>query len=82
MDFIVNKPDPLLDAFFDKFNSVWSRPNQGQGFRAYTLGLLSEAHRKNIEALGAGRRSLEKPATCTGRNPCCARSLPARGASA
>ena len=53
MDFIVNEPDPLLDAFFDKFNSAWLRPNQVEGFRAYALSLLSEAHRKNIEALSA-----------------------------
>lgn len=59
MDFIVNEPNPLLDAFFDKFDSVWSRPNQAQGFRAYALGLLSEAHRKNIEALSA--KIIEQP---------------------
>jgi len=53
MDFIVTEPDPLLDAFFDKFTSLWSRSNQPHGFRAYVLGLLSEAHRKNIEALSA-----------------------------
>jgi len=53
MDFIVNEPDPLLDAFFDKFNSAWLRPNQVEGFRAYALSLLPEAHRKNIEALSA-----------------------------
>lgn len=59
MDFIVNEPDPLFDAFFDKFNSVWSRPNQAEGFRAYALGLLSEVHRKNIEALSA--KIIEQP---------------------
>jgi SRSO17 transposase len=53
MDFIVTDPDPLLDAFFDKFSSLWSRPNQAAGFRAYVLGLLSEAHRKNVEAMSA-----------------------------
>lgn len=46
MDFIVTEPDPLLDAFFDTFRSLWSRPNQVEGFRAYILGLVSEAHRK------------------------------------
>jgi len=25
MDFIVTEPDLLLDAFFDKFTSLWSR---------------------------------------------------------
>jgi hypothetical protein len=59
MDFIVNKPDPLLDAFFDKFNSAWLRPNQVEGFRAYALSLLPEAHRKNIEALSA--KIIEQP---------------------
>jgi len=59
MDFVVNEPDPLLDAFFGKFDSVWSRPNQAKGFRAYALGLLSEAHRKNIEALSA--KIIEEP---------------------
>lgn len=53
MDFIANEPDPLLETFFEKFDSLWSRPNQSQGFRAYALGLLSEAHRKNIEAMNA-----------------------------
>ena len=53
MDFIANEPDPLLETFFEKFDSLWSRPNQRQGFRAYALGLLSEAHRKNIEAMNA-----------------------------
>lgn len=53
MDFIVNEPDPLLETFFEKFDSLWSRPNQSQGFRAYAAGLLSEAHRKNIEAMNA-----------------------------
>jgi len=53
MDFIVTEPDPLLDAFFDKFTSLWSRPNQVEGFRAYVLGLVSEVHRKNVEALSA-----------------------------
>lgn len=53
MDFIANEPDPLLETFFEKFDSLWSRPNQSQGFRAYAVGLLSEAHRKNIEAMNA-----------------------------
>lgn len=53
MDFIVTDPDPLLDAFFDNFASLWSRPNQAEGFRAYVLGLLSEVHRKNVQALSA-----------------------------
>lgn len=53
MDFIVTDPDPLLDAFFDNFASLWSRPNQAEGFRAYVLGLVSEAHRKNVQALSA-----------------------------
>jgi len=53
MDFIVTDPDPLLDAFFDTFRSLWSRPNQVEGFRAYILGLVSEAHRKNVQALSA-----------------------------
>ena len=51
MDFIADQPEPLLETFFEKFDSLWSRPNQRRGFRAYTLGLLSEAHRKNIEAM-------------------------------
>ena len=51
MDFIVTDPDPLLDAFLDKFTSRRSRPSQAEGFRAYVLGLVSEAHRKNVEAL-------------------------------
>jgi len=51
MDFIADQPEPLLETFFEKFDSLWSRPNQRQGFRAYALGLLSEAHRKNIEAM-------------------------------
>lgn len=37
MDFIVTDPDPLLDTFFDNFASLWSRPNQAEGFRAYAL---------------------------------------------
>jgi len=53
MDFIVTEPDPLLDAFFDKFTSLWSRPNQVEGFRAYVLRLVSDVHRKNVEALSA-----------------------------
>jgi SRSO17 transposase len=53
MDFIVNESDTLCDAFFENFAPIWSRPNQAQGFRAYVLGLLSEAHRKNVEALSA-----------------------------
>ena len=53
MDFIVTDPDPLLDAFFDNFASLWSRPNQAEGFRAYVLGLVSEAHRKNVQAISA-----------------------------
>jgi len=51
MDFIVTDPDPLLDAFLDKFTSRRSRPSQAEGFRAYVLGQVSEAHRKNVEAL-------------------------------
>jgi hypothetical protein len=57
--FIVNEPDPLLDAFFDKFGSVWSWPTQAQGVRAYALGLLSEAHRKNIQTLSV--KIIEQP---------------------
>lgn len=53
MDFIVNQPDALFDSFFENFDSLWSRPNQADGFRHYTLGLISEAHRKNIEAMNA-----------------------------
>jgi len=53
MDFIVTDPDPLLDTFFDNFASLWSRPNQAEGFRAYVLGLVSEVHRKNVQALTA-----------------------------
>jgi len=53
MDFIADQPEPLLETFFEKFDPLWSRPNQRQGFRAYALGLLSEAHRKNIEAMNA-----------------------------
>jgi len=53
MDFIVNEPDPLFDPFFENFDDLWSRPNQARGFRAYTLGLISETHRKNIEAMSA-----------------------------
>lgn len=53
MDFIADQPEPLLETFFEKFDSLWSRPNQRQGFRAYALGLLSETHRKNIEAISA-----------------------------
>ncbi len=50
MGFIVNESDALCDTFFGNFDSLWSRPNQAQSFRAYTLGLISETHRKNIEA--------------------------------
>ena len=53
MDFIADEPELLLETFFEKFDALWSRPNQAQGFRAYALGLLSEAHRKNIEAISA-----------------------------
>lgn len=51
MDFIVNEPDKLYDTFFENFNSLWTRPNQRESFRAYMLGLICEAHRKNIQAL-------------------------------
>ena len=53
MDFIVNDSDPLCDPFFENFDDLWSRPNQARGFRAYTFGLISETHRKNIEAMSA-----------------------------
>jgi hypothetical protein len=53
MDCIVNQPDPVHESFFENFNDLWSRPNQVQAFRAYTLGLLSETQRKNIEAMSA-----------------------------
>jgi len=51
MDCIVNEPDPVLKPFFDNFSDLWSRPNQAQAFGAYVRGLLSETHRKNIEAM-------------------------------
>lgn len=51
MDFIVNEPNGLCESFFENFDDLWSRPNQHAGFRAYVLGLLSEAHRKNIAVL-------------------------------
>lgn len=53
MDFIVNEPDGLCESFFENFDDLWTRPNQRTGFRAYVLGLLSETHRKNIEAMSA-----------------------------
>jgi len=53
MDCIVNEPDPVLKPFFDNFSDLWSRPNQAQAFGAYVRGLLSETHRKNIEAMNA-----------------------------
>jgi len=62
MDFIGDQPEPLLETFFEKFDALWSRPNQRQGFRApckegalraYSPGLLFEAHRKNIETVNA-----------------------------
>jgi SRSO17 transposase len=51
MDFIVNESDPVCDSFFENFAGLWSRPNQREAFRAYVLGLISETHRKNIEAM-------------------------------
>src|SRR3989304_4576879 len=59
MDFIVNEADPLFDSFFENFKGLWSRPSQAQGFRAYTLGLISETHRKNIEAMST--KIVEQP---------------------
>ena len=53
MDCIVNEPSDVYNWFFESFNDVWSRPEQASGFRAYTLGLISETHRKNIEAMSA-----------------------------
>jgi len=53
MDCIVNEPDPLCEPFLENFSTFWSRPNQAQAFRAYILGLISETHRKNIEAMSA-----------------------------
>jgi len=53
MNFIVNEPDPLLDSFFENFDSLWSRPNQTQGFRSYVLGLLCQLHRKNVEVMSS-----------------------------
>lgn len=53
MDFIVNEPDPVCDSFFENFEKLWSRPNQREAFHAYILGLVSETHRKNIEAMSA-----------------------------
>ncbi len=51
MDFIVNEPNRLCESFFENFDGLWTRPNQYGGFRAYVLGLLSEAHRKNVAVL-------------------------------
>ena len=53
MDCIVNEPDPVCGPFFDKFSELWARPNQAQAFGAYVRGLISETHRKNIEAMNA-----------------------------
>ena len=53
MHCIVNEDDPLLEPFFDKFSELWSRPNQAQAFGAYVRGLISETHRKNIEAINS-----------------------------
>lgn len=53
MDCIVNEADPVCQPFFDKFLDLWSRPNQAQAFSAYVRGLISETHRKNIEAMNA-----------------------------
>lgn len=53
MDYIADQPMPLLETFFEKFDPLWSRPSQRQAFRAYVLGLLSEAHGKNIEGMNA-----------------------------
>ena len=51
MDFIVNEPNRLCESFFENFDDLWNRANQHDGFRAYVLGLLSEAHRKNVAVL-------------------------------
>jgi hypothetical protein len=53
MNFIVSEPDPLLTSFFENFDSLWSRPNQAQGFRSYILGLVCQLHRKNVEAMSS-----------------------------
>jgi hypothetical protein len=53
MDCIVNEPDPVYESFFENFEGLWSRPNQVEAFRAYALGLISEAHRKNVETMSA-----------------------------
>ena len=51
MNFVVNQPDPSSNSFFENFDSLWSRPNQAQGFLSYVLGLVCPLHRKNIEAM-------------------------------
>jgi len=53
MHCIVNEDDPLLEPFFGKFSDLWSRPNQAQAFGAYVRGLISETHRKNIQAINS-----------------------------
>ena len=53
MDCVINQPDPFCEPFFDKFSEFWARPNQAQAFGAYVRGLISETHRKNIEAINA-----------------------------
>ena len=53
MSFIVNEPDPLLDSFFENFDSLWSRPNQAKAFRSYVLGLVCQLHRKNMEVMSS-----------------------------
>lgn len=53
MDCVMNEPDPVCEPFFDKFSEFWARSNQAQAFGAYVRGLISETHRKNIEAINA-----------------------------
>ena len=51
MDFIPDAKDRLFESFFEKFDDLWSRPNQSRGFRGYVLGLIGPLGRKNVEAI-------------------------------
>ena len=53
MDCIVNDADPVLQPFFCKFTDLWSRPCQAKAFSAYVRGLVSQTHRKNVQAINA-----------------------------
>ena len=51
MNYLAPRVPPMLEKFYQKFDTIFPQSAQRDNFRLYSTGLLLEIKRKNIQAI-------------------------------